>query len=216
MSAMQNQDPISAIAFDFGGVLLDWNPRYLYRKIFPDDPEAMERFFTEVQFNEWNLQQDAGRPFAEAVEDWCQRYPRYCDQIRSYDSRWDESLAGEIQPTIEILRSLKQANFPIYGFSNWSAEKFYQVRHKYEFLGWLEAIILSGEVKINKPDPRIFDVLLKRIGQPAWQCLLIDDSANNIAMARQLGLKGILYQSPEQLATELHQLGILNPTFLGS
>ncbi len=210
MSTTTYQQPVSAIIFDFGGVLLDWNPRHLYRKIFVDDPQAMERFLAEIQFDEWNLKQDAGRPFSEAVTEWCRRYPSYCDQIRAYDTRWEESLAGEIPPTIEILRSLKQAKFHLYGFSNWSAEKFHLVRHKYEFLDWFEAIILSGEEKLIKPDPRIFAVLLRRVGCLPAECLIIDDSLKNIAVARDLGFQTIHFLSAEQLQAELFRLGVLD------
>ncbi len=208
MSSDPQQTSISAIIFDFGGVLLDWNPRHLYRKIFVDDPEAMERFFVDVQFNEWNLGQDAGRPFSVAVDEWCRRYPDYCEQIRAYDTRWEESVAGEIGATVDILRALKRAGYALYGFSNWSAEKFYMVRHKYKFMGWFDSIVLSGEEKLNKPDPRIYARLLERVGRPPAECLLIDDSPKNVEVARKLGLQAIQYRSPEQLVNELSSLGV--------
>jgi 2-haloacid dehalogenase len=210
MSSEPKLNPVAAIIFDFGGVLLDWNPRYLYRKIFVGDPQAMERFFIDTHFEEWNLELDAGRPFSEAVEEGCRRYPQYYDQIRAYDTRWEESLGGEIRPSIEILRQLKQARYALYGFSNWSAEKFYLVRPHYAFMDWFDSIVLSGEEKLNKPDPRIFEVLLKRVGRPAAECLLVDDSLKNTAVARQLGLQAIHFQSPEQLNAELQKMGVLN------
>ena len=198
-----------AIIFDFGGVLIDWDPRYLYRKLFGGDEEAMERFLEEIHFMEWNVKQDAGRPFSEAVAEHCAKFPQYCDLIRAYDERYPESLSGPIQPTVEILRTLKQAGYPLYGLSNWPQEKFILVQPKYEFFGWFDDIVVSGAVGMAKPDPRIFHLLLERIGRPASECLIIDDSAENITVACELGFRTIHHQSPEQLKRELNQLGIL-------
>jgi 2-haloacid dehalogenase len=207
---MSQSNPLyQAIIFDFGGVLIDWNPRYLYRKFFAGDSESMERFLTEIGFAEWNLQQDKGRSFAVAVAELCVRFPDYADLIRAYDQHWEESIAGPIQPTVNILRSLKQVGYRLYGLSNWSVEKFEIVRPRYEFFGWLDTILVSGEVKLVKPDPRIYTVLLERIGRTAKECLFIDDSRANVAAADQLGFKTVHYESPEQLETELCHLGIL-------
>jgi 2-haloacid dehalogenase len=200
--------PYLAIVFDFGGVLLDWNPRYLYRKLFNGDPNAMERFLTEIGFVEWNLQQDKGRPLAVAVAELSERFPQYADLIQAYDERWPESIAGPIQPTVNILYALKQAGYPLYGLSNWSAETFQRVRHRYAFLDWFETIVVSGDVKLVKPDPRIYSVFLERVGRTAGECLFIDDSEANVAVAGQLGFKTIRFESPEQLARELHQRGL--------
>ena len=200
---------IHAIVFDFGGVLIDWDPRYLYRKLFADDSQGMERFLEEINFYDWNLQQDAGRPFAEAIAEHCRLYPEYCELIRAYDARWEESLRGPIQPSIAILKALKQTDTMLFGLSNWSVEKFELVRCQYEFLDWFESIIISGQVKIVKPDPRIFRLTLDQIGRPASECLLIDDSAANIDVAREMGFNTIHFQSPGQMKTELLELGLL-------
>lgn len=205
----KSKNQVSTIVFDIGGVLLDWDPRYLYRKIFTQDKGDLERFLDEVQFFNWNLQQDAGRPFGEAVDELCAQFPQYCDLIRVYHTRWEESISGPIQPTVEILQSLKRTQYPLYGLSNWSTEKFRIVRHKYEFLDWFEDIIISGDVKIVKPDPRIFSLLLERIQRQAAECLLIDDSAANIEAANKLGFCTIHFQSPDQLESELIRMGIL-------
>ena len=205
---IKQTDHQPTIVFDFGGVLLDWNPRHLYRKIFHGDEKAMERFLDEIHFMEWNLQQDAGRPFAEAVEIHCQQFPDYCDLIRAYHKRWEESIAGPIQPVIKILSKLKGSGYPLVGLSNWSDETFQTVRYKYEFLDWFDDIIISGAVKLVKPDPRIFELLLHRINRPAETCVLIDDSHANIDVARQLGMQTIHFQSAEQLVGELNDLGI--------
>ena len=205
----QPDHPYQAIIFDFGGVLMDWNPRYLYRKFFDGNTESMERFLTDIGFAEWNLQQDKGRPFAVAVAELCDRFPAYADLIQAYDQRWEESIGGPIQPTVNILRTLKHAGYPLYGLSNWSVEKFELVRPKYEFFGWLDLILVSGEVKLVKPDPRIYAVFLERIGRMAKECLFIDDSRLNIATADQLGFGTIHFQSPERLEIELRHLGML-------
>src|SRR2546421_7051854 len=198
-----------AIVFDFGGVLIDWNPRYLYQKLFADDAEAMERFLDEIGFDAWNLEQDRGRAFAVAVSELSERFPHYADFIRAYDERWEESIGGAIEATVALLGALKQAGYALFGLSNWSAETFRRIRPRFPFFAWFDAIILSGEVQIIKPDPRIYAILLKRIGRPAAECLFIDDSPANVAVAEQLGFKTILFESPEQLADELTARGLL-------
>ena len=198
-----------AIVFDFGGVLIDWNPRYLYQKLFADDPEAMEQFLAEIGFNEWNLEQDRGRAFAVAVSELSTRFPHYADFIRAYDERWEESIGGAIEPTVALLRALKQAGYALFGLSNWSAETFPRIRRQYPFFDWFDAIVLSGEVRLIKPDPLIFKLLLEKIGRAADDCLYIDDSPANVDVARQLGFQTIHFTSPEQLASELIGRGLL-------
>lgn len=198
-----------AIIFDFGNVLLDWDPRYLYRKIFQGDDEAMERFLEEIRFFEWNQLQDEGRPFNEAVAELSARFPAYAEYIRAYDERYPESLSGPIWGTVEILKSLKEAGYALYGLSNWAVEKFLLVRPNYPFFDWFQDIILSGEVKLLKPDPRIFTLTLSRLGRQAQECLLIDDSQANIASAQTLGFQVIHFRSPEQLRSELERMGLL-------
>ena len=205
----QPEEPRPAIIFDFGGVLLDWNPRYLYRRFFENDTDAMERFLTEIGFVDWNAHQDRGRPFAVAVAELSARFPQYAELIKAYDERWEESLGGPIPETVEILQTLKQAGYPLYGLSNWSAETFGRVRHRYAFLDCFETIVLSGEVKMMKPDPRIYTLLLERIGHAAGECLFIDDSKANIETAEDLGFRTILFESPGQLRQGLGNLGIL-------
>ena len=202
--------PSPAIIFDFGGVLIDWNPRYLYRKLFPGDEQAMERFLVEIGFDEWNRLQDAGRPFSVAVAELCTRHPQYCDLIRLYDERYPESINGAIPGTVDILRQLRTAGYPLYAISNWPAEKFDLVRPDYEFFGWFRGIVISGEVGAAKPDPRIFHALLEQVGRPAGECLLIDDSPVNIAAAQALGFQTLRFHSPAQLAGELARRGLLS------
>jgi 2-haloacid dehalogenase len=213
MTLRNHSDP--AIIFDFGGVLLDWNPHYLYRKFFNNDASATERFLTEIGFEEWNLRLDEGRPFSEGVAELSAQFPQYADLIRAYDERWDESIGGVIQPTLDIVRSLKRVGYALYGLSNWSGETFRRVRSKYEFLDLFEDIVLSGDVKINKPDPRIFAVLLERVGRKAEECLFIDDSEENVIAASQLGFETIRFESAEHLKKELLCRGLLGQAARG-
>jgi 2-haloacid dehalogenase len=209
MKTATNKTPAPAIIFDFGGVLLDWNPRYLYRKLFPNDEQGMEHFLAEIGFDEWNHLQDAGRPFSVAIAELCARHPQYCDLIRAYDVRYPESIQGAIPGSVEILHRLWAKGTCLFGLSNWPAEKFNLVRPEYEFLSWFQGIVISGEVGIAKPDPGIFQVLLAQVDRPAGECLLIDDSAANIAAAQALGFQTIHFQQPAQLADELARLGLL-------
>jgi 2-haloacid dehalogenase len=204
------QTDIKAIVFDFGGVLLDWDPRNLYRRYFPQDPAAMEQFLTEVNFMEWNSQQDKGRPFKEATAELAGRFPQYRHLIHAFHEHWEESLVGAIPQSVELLKKLKRKGFPLYALSNWSAETFPITRHKYPFLEVFEDIVLSGEVRLIKPDPAIFKLLLERNNLEAHGCLLIDDSDRNIDTARKLGFQTIHFQSPGQLKAELTRLGLLD------
>jgi 2-haloacid dehalogenase len=198
-----------AIVFDLGGVLVDWDPRYLYRQLFGGDDDAMERFLAEICTSEWNRQQDAGRPFAEAVAELVERHPEHADLIRAYDERWEEMIAGPITASVDLLAALKTASYPVHALSNWSTEKFALVRPRYRFFDWFDEIVLSGEVKLIKPDPKIFALLLERIGRRAQQCVFIDDLDVNVAAARRLGFKAIHFESPHQLGAELRRLRIL-------
>ena len=201
--------PIRAIIFDFGNVLLEWNPRYVYQRYFPDDSEGMESFLREVNFMEWNLQQDKGRSFAEGVAVLSEKFPHYAQLIQAYHDNWSDSIGNPYEGTIAIMRQLKQAGYPLYGLSNWSAETFPRAREKYDFFALLDDFVISGDVGHVKPDPEIFQILLKKIGKPAHECLFIDDAQANIDQARKMGFATIHFQSSEQLAQVLHELQIL-------
>jgi len=200
---------IQAIVFDFGGVLLDWNPRNLYRRYFPGNPQGMEQFLTEVGFMEWNALQDKGRPFAEGVAALSARYPQYGHLIQAYHEHWAETVTGEVPGMIELLALLKRKGYPLYGLSNWSTETFPLMRSRYTFFDLFDDMVISGYVNLIKPEPAIFHLLLQKISKPARECLLIDDAEKNVAAAKQLGMEAILFQSAAQLRTELESLGIL-------
>jgi 2-haloacid dehalogenase len=203
---MQNRKP--AVVFDLGGVLVDWNPRYLYRKLVEDE-EAVEKFLAEVCTPEWNLKQDAGRPFAEAVEELIVQYPDQHELIRAYHLRWEETIGGPIAGTVEILAELKRAGYMVAALSNWSAETFPVARRRFDFLNWFDVTVISGEVKMVKPDPRIFELLLERLGRRAEECVYIDDVEANVRAARELGFRAIHFTSPDRLREELKRMEIL-------
>lgn len=199
---------ITTIIFDFGGVLINWNPRNLYRRFF-SDPQAMEDFLTETNFMEWNAQQDKGRPFAEGVAILSEQFPQYAHLIRAYRENWKESITGIIPGTVEILQTLKEKGYALYGLSNWSSETFPIVRDEFPFLNLFDGVILSGEVHLIKPDPVIYDLCLKMAGKPANECLFIDDSQTNIITANKMGFDTIRFDSPETLRSELEFRQIL-------
>jgi len=206
------QKNIRAILFDIGGVLLEWDPHRLYRRYF-EQPHEIDHFLAEINFPAWNLEQDRGRPFAQAVAELSAQFPQHAHLIRAYHKQWEESIVGPIPGTTRILQQLKQAGFPLYGISNWSHETFPLIRKKYPFFDLLDDIVLSGAVKLVKPDPRIFRLTLNRIGRSADECLLIDDSPANIASAQNLGLATVQFHSSRQLERELHLLGLLQETY---
>lgn len=200
---------IKAIIFDFGNVLLEWDPRYVYQRFFPNDPEGMERFFQEVNFMEWNMHQDQGRPFAEGVALLSKEFPQYAHLIQAYHDHWADSLGRSLDGTVEILKELKQAGYPVYGLSNWSAETFPQARARHDFFDLLDDYVISGEVGHVKPNPEIFQIMLARIGKSAEECLFIDDSLTNIQRAQEIGFATIHFQSPEQLRAALQKLEVI-------
>ena len=199
---------IQAVIFDFGNVLLEWDPRHVYRRYFPDD-EAMEDFFREVSFMEWNAQQDKGRSFAEGVAELSRQFPHHADLIRAYHENWKDSIGNHLEGTVEIMKRLKQAGYKLYGLSNWSAETFPLMRDKFEFFDLLDDIVISGEVGMIKPEPEIFEHMLERIGKPANACLFIDDASANVEQALRMGFAAIQFHSPGQLESELRRSGIL-------
>jgi 2-haloacid dehalogenase len=199
---------MQVVVFDLGGVLIDWNPRYLYRQLIEDEA-AMELFLSEVCHGAWNEEQDRGRTFAAAVEEAVARHPGERALIEAYHHRWEEMLAGPIEGTVRILEELRDQGRELHALTNWSAEKFPIARERYAFLTWFGTILVSGEHGLIKPDPRIFELLLARIGHTAGECIYIDDNPINAAAAARLGFAAIRFESPDQLRHELVRLGAL-------
>ena len=200
---------ITTIIFDFGNVLIEWNPRYVYQNYFPNDPEGMENFLNEVDFMGWNSHQDKGRTFKEGVADLSTQFPHYSHLIQAYYDNWKDSIGVAYWDTVEIMKQLKQKGYPLYGLSNWSAETFPYARAKYDFFELLDDMVISGYVGHVKPEPDIYHVLLEKVGKPAQECLFIDDSLANIQQAQRIGFQTIHFQSAEQLADELRSMNLL-------
>ena len=201
--------PRRVVVFDLGGVLLDWNPRHLYRKLFAGDEAAMEDFLATVCTVEWNERQDAGRSFADAVAELLPQHAGKAPLIEAFGNRFGEMISGAIDGTVDILAELKHAGVPCYGLTNWSAETFPPQRQRFEFLSWLDGIVVSGDEGVIKPDLRIFRILLERYAIAAEEAVFIDDNPENAEAAAALGIHGIHFQSPEFLRRELVALNLL-------
>ena len=200
---------IDTVIFDLGGVLIDWNPKYLYRKIF-DDEKEMDFFFSNICTSDWNEQQDAGRSLAKATEILVAKHPDYRIEIEAFYGRWKEMLGGVLEETVEILEHLHQKKeHRILALTNWSAETFPYALENFEFLQLFEGILVSGIEKMKKPDPEIYQLMLSRYQIDAPKSVFIDDSERNIVGAKKLNINGIHFKSPRQLKTDLEEFGIL-------
>jgi 2-haloacid dehalogenase len=200
---------IDTVVFDLGGVLIDWDPRYLYRRLMPED--EVDAFLDEIGFAAWNHAQDAGRSWADAVAAHVALHPRRRELIEAYPKRFADTLGGPIPGTVAILEELHAVGVPLLALSNWSAETFHEARRAYAFLGLFDSIVVSGEERVTKPDPRIFAILVERHRLDAAHTVFIDDSPANIAAARAAGLVTIRYESPGLLREQLVQVGLLPP-----
>ncbi len=199
----------SVAIFDLGGVLLDWNPRYLYRKLFGGDEAAMEAFLATVCTKEWNERQDAGRTFAEATRSLLPTHADKLDLIEAWAPRFGEMIPGAIDGAVAVLAELRERHVPLYAVTNWSAETFPPQRERFGFLSWFDGIVVSGFERVMKPDPRIFRILLERYDLAPESAVFIDDVASNAEAAARLGIHGIHFRSPGQLRRELAALGLL-------
>jgi 2-haloacid dehalogenase len=201
---------MTRVIFDVGGVLIDWNPRHLYRKLFGGDSDgAMERFLAEVCTPEWNLRQDAGRPFAEAVAELTERFPDRADLIAAYDARWEEMVPGAHDETIDIVRELKAQGTPLYCLTNFSREKFPLIRRRFDVFDLFDGIVVSAEIGMVKPDPAVYRYLVERFGLEAPSCLFVDDVGANVGAASSIGMQAVRYLSGRQLRRDLWMREVL-------
>lgn len=196
------------IVFDLGNVLLHWDPRHLYRKIFDDEAE-MEWFLREVCHSDWNLEQDRGRSFDDAVVEATTRHPDYAEEIAAYHHRWHETLPHAIDGTVRILEELQERGAPLYAITNWSGEKFRETRPRFPFLEHFRDIVVSGDERLIKPDAAIYRVLLSRNGLDAEACLFIDDNAGNVEGAKVVGMQGHHFTTAQNLRADLQRRGLL-------
>ena len=196
------------IIFDLGSVLIEWDRRALFTKLF-NNVNELDYFLTEVCSLEWNSQIDLGMSFEKAVQERILEFPDYAPQIQAYIERWEEMIPGPIPGAVKILEELREAGYPLAALSNWSAETFPKVRDRFEFLNWFNPLLISGEIGLIKPGAEIFQYLLNIINKNAVNCIFIDDHLPNIQMAEELGFETIFYSSPKELRTCLEQLNIL-------
>jgi 2-haloacid dehalogenase len=200
---------IDAIIFDLGGVLIDWNPAYVYDKMFTSE-EQKRLFFEKICTPDWNEQQDAGRSLKEATDELLEKHPDWKEYIEAYYGRWEEMLGGPIHGTVEIFKQLKASGkYKLYALTNWSAETFPVALDRYDFLHWFDARVVSGEEKMRKPFPEFYQLLLDRFQLTAEETLFIDDNLRNEQAAKEIGLQTVHFKSPAQLKEDLLQLRIL-------
>lgn len=200
---------INTIIFDLGGVLIDWNPEYLYRKLISDETER-NWFFSNVCTHEWNEEQDGGRSIAAANQLLINKYPDHQFLIEAYYSRWTEMLGGEISDTVKILSDLKvSGRFKLYALTNWSAETFPIALNIFEFLHWFDGRLVSGEENTRKPFADFYELLLSKFNIDRTTAIFIDDNKRNIDAAEALGIKSIHFQSPSDLLVKLKELNII-------
>jgi 2-haloacid dehalogenase len=200
---------VKNIIFDLGGVLVDWNPDYVFLDEFGGDRKKMQRFYDEVCTFDWNENQDAGYPLAQATEDRVALFPEQEAQIRMYYGRWEEMLGGPIAGTVALLKKLvDHPDYRVVALTNWSAETFPIALARFDFLHWFEGIVVSGTERTRKPFPEIYQTTLERFSLEAPASLFIDDNARNIAAAAALGIQTIQFKNPDQLKTDLRTKGI--------
>jgi 2-haloacid dehalogenase len=197
----------TTVVFDVGNVLLRWDPRNLYRKLF-DDEARMEWFLSTICTSEWNVEQDRGRDWDEAVALLVDRHPDHETPIRAFHERWHETVSGVFEENVALLEGLRRAGVPNYCITNFSGPKFKEAQKRYPFLAGFDGVIVSGDERVLKPDPAIYELLLSRYGLTAGDCVFIDDSKANVEGARAVGMHAVHYLEPMDLAAELERYGI--------
>lgn len=200
---------INNIIFDLGGVLIDWNPAYVFDALIPDETKR-KHFFDNICTSEWNEEQDAGRLIKEATDELVAQHPEWKEYIEAYYGRWEEMLGGPITETVEIFKQLKQTNhYKFYALTNWSAELFPVALKRYDFLHWFDGRLVSGEEKMRKPFPEFYQLILDRFKLNKDETIFIDDNLRNVEAAESFGIKSIRFTTPAQLKEKLTDLGLL-------
>jgi 2-haloacid dehalogenase len=198
---------IQAVVFDLGAVVIDWDPKHLYRKVFDGDEAKMETFLSRICPPDWNERQDGGRSLAAATAERVAAHPEWEREIRAFYDRWIEMVGGPIPGTADIMGELAALGVRLFALSNWSAETFPLVRHRFPELDLFEKIIISGEHRCAKPDERFYRIALDKFGLPAANLLFIDDNLRNIRAAERLGFQSLVFTSAEKLRGDLRAMG---------
>ena len=196
---------IKNIIFDFGGVLVDWNPHHLYDTYFGDKDSA-DWFLSNICTMDWNMQMDAGKPFEQGVAEKIAQYPQWEKEIRLYWERWIDMMGDTIPNMYDWILQLKQQGYAIYGLTNWSTETFIQVKDKYSIFQMMDGIVMSGEERVTKPDAKIYHILLNRYQLAPEECVFFDDNLNNVIAAQNIGIHAVQFQSTEQAKRELSKV----------
>ncbi len=200
---------IDTFIFDLGGVLIDWNPKYVYRDVFDGDEEKVDWFLNNICTSEWNVAHDAGRPLKEGTELLVRQFPEYESLIRMYYDRWPDMLGGPISDSVAILQQLKQTNaYNLYALTNWSAETFPVALDRFDFLAHFEGIVVSGAEKTRKPFQKIYEITLTRYNITPEKAVFIDDNFDNVQVAKKLGINGVHFKSAAQLRNDLRAMNI--------
>ncbi len=197
------------VVFDLGGVLIDWNPRHLYRKLFDGDDVAMERFLEKVCSPAWNRRLDKGASFTESVAELVRKHPDQAHLIEAYNDRFAEMFSGPINGTVAVLAELKSKDTPLYALTNWSAAKAPVMYELFDFVNWFEGVVVSGLVGCAKPNREIYEHLIRTHGIDAQAAVYIDDVRKNVDAAVELGFAGIWFRSPDELRRDLVGHGLL-------
>jgi 2-haloacid dehalogenase len=199
---------VTTVVFDIGNVLIEWDPRHLYRRIF-DTPDEVEHFLSTICTSAWNLEFDRGRSFAEGVAELVAKHPQHEAAIRAFDERWDEMVPGLVPGTLALMERLEEKDVPLYAITNFSAEKYAAARVRFPFFDRFLGVIVSGRERVLKPDRAIFDLLMNRYNLHAADCLFVDDSIANIAGARATGMEVHHFRGADGLAAELAARGLV-------
>ena len=198
---------VENVIFDFGGVLVDWNPKYLYRNYFQDESE-MEHFLRHICTDEWNLEQDRGRSLADGTRLLLEKFPEYHSLIQLYYDQWEVMLHSDIPETVSLLYQLKE-KYKIFGLTNWSAETIPIAYKRFSFFQAFDGIVVSGEEKLIKPDKKLYHLLLDRYNLKAESTIFIDDNVKNINAAEEIGLIAIHFENSSQLEAKLQSIGAI-------
>jgi HAD superfamily hydrolase (TIGR01509 family) len=196
---------IKNIIFDYGKVLVNWNPYFQYTPFFADE-QKYKYFLEEILTDEWYNEGDIGVPMEELIEKWSARYPEFADAFQFYVEGFEDSISGEVPGMYELISGLKQRGYRTWGLSNWSWEMFQRILPKYRIFSLMEGMVISGKVHMLKPNPEIYEYFLERYSLKAEECVFIDDRPENIVGAALVGIKGIVFKDTEQLSAELEPL----------
>ena len=199
--------PVTTLVFDVGNVLIRWEPTRLYRRLFPD-PAQCDAFLATICTEDWNREMDRGRPFAEGIAELVGRHPDRASEIRAWDEHWHEMVPGEIAGTVAILARVRARGIPDYAITNFSREKYAEARERFPFLKGFRDTVVSAHERLLKPDPAIYRVLFERNRLDPAACLFIDDTAANVEGARSVGMRAVVFTSPERLIEDLSAHGL--------